>query len=247
MINSNLTGSTLDSNPTDQLTTPSGPPSYIQQSITGMTTPSKDSAKEQLQILRVRLERAEAIQRGAENLLHQVGAGQGLLTAPGTLGSTHKRQAFDPSSSNNTGGTGSGPSQLQVSVEAELDLANRNVKILVREIEALEALTAGSPRKGRRRLQNNIHTTVNSGNTNGHNPAIKSLPTQDSVIFVPSNEDKENAKKEVETILSEIKTPNQNDSRTIRKLSGLVKTYWDYIEFDFLTLVEVFVLLSFVH
>jgi hypothetical protein len=142
-------------------------------------TPSKDHLKEQLAALRIKLERAEAIQRGAENLLHQVGAGQGL-----------KRKDNDLSSqlNNSIGGcsTTTTASTLHASVEAELDLANRNVKALVKEIEALEALsgsslidfftlrliidltlqssshslpsvtiTATSPRKGRRRLKTN--------------------------------------------------------------------------------------------
>lgn len=113
----------------------------VQQSTSGLVTPSKDSAKEQLQLLRVRLERAEAIQRGAENLLHQVGAGQGLTTSSTATGSSNKRKDPDQTAPNPAGGASSGSNQLHASVEAELDLANRNVKGLVREIEALEALT----------------------------------------------------------------------------------------------------------
>ncbi|WAQ87576.1 hypothetical protein PtA15_8A480 [Puccinia triticina] len=100
-------------------------------------TPSKDHLKEQLAALRVKLERAEAIQRGAENLLHQVGAGQGLKRKDNDLSS-------QPNSSIGGSSTTTTASTLHASVEAELDLANRNVKALVKEIEALEALSGSS-------------------------------------------------------------------------------------------------------
>ncbi|KAG0139923.1 hypothetical protein CROQUDRAFT_111390 [Cronartium quercuum f. sp. fusiforme G11] len=228
VITSTISSSTTDVLSTDQAT-PSGHSSCFQTTNSTITTPSKDSTKEQLQQLRVKLERAEAIQRGAENLLHQVGAGQGLITTNTTIGSNSKRKDFDPISSNSNVGIGNGPSQLQVSVEAELDLANKNVKGLVKEIEALEALTAGSPRKGRRRLQNTNHSSGTGGGVNGPTSAMKAVPTQDSVIFVPSEDDKVKAKTDLEVLLTELKSSTSPEFITLRKLSTILKTYWSYL------------------
>ncbi|KAI8456406.1 Rapamycin-insensitive companion of mTOR, middle domain-containing protein [Phakopsora pachyrhizi] len=92
----------------------SSSPDQSQMSAGGSNNHSRDSVKEQLQSLRSKLDRAEAIQRGAENLLHQVGAGQGLKRKDNYHHDSH-------STSSNQGNAG-----LQASVEAELDLANRN-------------------------------------------------------------------------------------------------------------------------
>jgi hypothetical protein len=109
---------------------------HIMDSPEPPITPSKDHLKEQLAVLRTKLERAEAIQRGAENLLHQVGAGQGLKRKDNDI-----LLSSQPNNSIAGSSTITTTSTLHASVEAELDLANRNVKGLVKEIEALEALS----------------------------------------------------------------------------------------------------------
>ncbi|KAA1078672.1 hypothetical protein PGTUg99_011011 [Puccinia graminis f. sp. tritici] len=176
-------------------------------------TPSKDHLKEQLAALRIKLERAEAIQRGAENLLHQVGAGQGL-----------KRKDNDLSSqlNNSIGGcsTTTTASTLHASVEAELDLANRNVKALVKEIEALEALSATSPRKGRRRLKTNDSAQSNP-------------PSQfyaDDNLRIQS---------EIEELIKQFVDEDSFSEPQLRKLSDLVKSQRGYSKLNRRKLIDI--------
>ncbi|OAV98339.1 hypothetical protein PTTG_25752 [Puccinia triticina 1-1 BBBD Race 1] len=176
-------------------------------------TPSKDHLKEQLAALRVKLERAEAIQRGAENLLHQVGAGQGLKRKDNDLSS-------QPNSSIGGSSTTTTASTLHASVEAELDLANRNVKALVKEIEALEALSATSPRKGRRRLKTNDSAQSNP-------------PTQ---IFPDDNV---RIQSEIEELIKQFVNEESLSEPQLRKLSDLVKGQRGHSKLNRRKLIEI--------
>ncbi|KAH9452898.1 hypothetical protein Pst134EB_016847 [Puccinia striiformis f. sp. tritici] len=188
--------------------------------MTTSAASAKDNLKETLAGLRIKLERAEAIQRGAENLLHQVGAGQG--TGPSSTATT---------TTYNNSNTG-----LHASVEAELDLANRNVKNLIKEIEAIEAISASSPRKGRRRLKTN---------DSAHSiPPPQSYP--DDTIKIQS---------EIEELIKEFNIIINNDNNEqssssssslllseskLRKLSDLVKVQQpDYCKLNRKKFIEI--------
>ncbi|PLW12704.1 hypothetical protein PCASD_21619 [Puccinia coronata f. sp. avenae] len=173
---------------------------HIMDSPEPPITPSKDHLKEQLAVLRTKLERAEAIQRGAENLLHQVGAGQGLKRKDNDI-----LLSSQPNNSIAGSSTITTTSTLHASVEAELDLANRNVKGLVKEIEALEALSANSPRKGRRRLKTNDSAQSN--------PPAQSFA--DDAIRIQSD---------IEDLIKKLASEETLSESSLRKLSDLVKS-----------------------
>lgn len=184
-------------------------------------TPSKDHLKEQLNVLRTKLERAEAIQRGAENLLHQVGAGQGLKRKDNPHNHDLTSQSINSAATNSTGPTGN---TLHASVEAELDLANRNVKALLKEIEALENLSASSPRKTRRRLQANA--------------SAQSTPQPQS-LSQAFGEDSVRIQSEIDELVKQFSTQESSEVSHIRKLSDLVSMQRGYPKLDRRKLTEI--------
>lgn len=178
-----------------------------------------DKVGPQLADLRTQLARAEAIQRGAENLLHQVGAGQGQPNG------------------GSGGGVDTERAELQATVEAELDLANANVRGLLKQIEQLEARLAGawrwpglhavpcpnspsaacrtasSPRKGRRRLP-----APNRTGTPSPHITIQDLPSESAA---------RSARESFRELLDSLEGPQASGERldTLRRAIGLVQRH----------------------
>ncbi|MBW0470720.1 hypothetical protein O181_010435 [Austropuccinia psidii MF-1] len=209
-------------------------------SIDSPNTSSKDNVKEQLAQLRSKLERAEAIQRGAENLWHQIGTGQVIKRKDQANLDHHSAQSANPIGGSSA--TGLSSTTLQASVEAELDLANRNVKSLLKEIEALEALSATSPRKSRRRLQASgtpHHPTLTSTSNiiSGNSPS-NSLSTHFNSAHDLLPDDKVQILAQIGNLIDQSLNEVLSFAR-IRKLSDLVKSHWNQVDLDYQKLIEI--------
>ncbi|PLW44535.1 hypothetical protein PCANC_08098 [Puccinia coronata f. sp. avenae] len=133
------------------------------------------------------------------DLLHQVGAGQGLKCKDNKLLSSQPNNSIAGSSTITTTST------LHTSVKAELNPVNQNVKGLLKEIKALEALSAHAPRTGRRRLKTN--------ESSQSNPPAQSFA--DDAIRIQS---------EIEDLINKLTSEESLSESSLRKLSDLVKS-----------------------
>ncbi|PLW32383.1 hypothetical protein PCASD_14344 [Puccinia coronata f. sp. avenae] len=133
------------------------------------------------------------------DLLHQVGAGQGLKCKDNKLLSSQPNNSIAGSSTITTTST------LHTSVKAELNPVNQNVKGLLKEIKALEALSAHAPRTGRRRLKTNESAQSN--------PPAQSFA--DDAIWIQS---------EIEDLINKLTSEESLSESSLRKLSDLVKS-----------------------
>ncbi|CAH7666254.1 hypothetical protein PPACK8108_LOCUS590 [Phakopsora pachyrhizi] len=162
------------------------------------------------------------------------------------------QSSSSPDQSQMSAGGSNNHSRDSASVEAELDLANRNVKALIKEIETLEALSgkllrsdprrhserygqgAGSPRKSRRRLQNNpgVHhyPILSNSNASSSGPihpiqfSTSSLPTsnQSKQPLKLSPEEKRQAEIEIRTLIDQLSV--ELSDKNLRRLSNLIKS-----------------------